>query len=307
MNGSNRSTVTEAVIKLVTENPMVKIDHIEAPMLLAELNVDSLEKLSIAMDLEEAFDLEITDQEVEDFVTVSDIISCVDQALAAKAAQALADEAEEDESSAALDTGQPDSNASAGSTTNGLWMVDTSIGTFGADCLTDVCGSSFVGFRIDEELANFGAKTVVGRTPGVSGSMELVGTQVIGAEFVVDMTGLITDNDSRTGALRGPNGGIETDAFPEARFELTQSIELGSVPAEGASIDVWATGNRSLHGVTNEVVIPLTAEVQAGVIIVFGNLEGILLADYGIPKPTAVVVVSVEDNATLELQLFFSR
>jgi polyisoprenoid-binding protein YceI len=218
-----------------------------------------------------------------------------------------ADEAEEDESSAALDTGQPDSNASVGSTTNGLWMVDTSIGTFGADCLTDVCGSSFVGFRIDEELANFGAKTVVGRTPGVSGSMELVGTQVIGAEFVVDMTGLITDNDSRTGALRGPNGGIETDAFPEARFELTQSIELGSVPAEGASIDVWATGNLSLHGVTNEVVIPLTAEVQAGVIIVFGNLEGILLADYGIPKPTAVVVVSVEDNATLELQLFFSR
>ena len=66
-------------------------------------------------------------------------------------------------------------------------------------------------------------------------------------------------------------------------------------------------GNLSLHGVTNEVVIPLTAEVQAGVIIVFGNLEGILLADYGIPKPTAVVVVSVEDNATLELQLFFSR
>ena len=56
MNGSNRSTVTEAVIKLVTENPMVKIDHIEAPMLLAELNVDSLEKLSIAMDLEDAFD-----------------------------------------------------------------------------------------------------------------------------------------------------------------------------------------------------------------------------------------------------------
>jgi|TARA_B110000503_G_scaffold4147_1_gene5472 acyl carrier protein len=112
MNGSNRSTVTEAVIKLVTENPMVKIDHIEAPMLLAELNVDSLEKLSIAMDLEEAFDLEITDQEVEDFVTVSDIISCVDQALAAKAAQALADEAEEDINPDSLDVSSNDHQAS---------------------------------------------------------------------------------------------------------------------------------------------------------------------------------------------------
>ena len=110
MNGSNRSTVTDAVIKLVTENPMVKIDHIEAPMLLAELNVDSLEKLSIAMNLEKAFDLEITDQEVEDFVTVSDIISCVDQGLAA---QALTDETEEDINSDSLDVSSNDHQASA--------------------------------------------------------------------------------------------------------------------------------------------------------------------------------------------------
>lgn len=215
--------------------------------------------------------------------------------------------ADEDEGSSALDTGQPDSNASVGSATDGLWTVDTSIGTFDALCLTEVCGSSFAGFRINEELANFGAKTVVGRTPGVSGSMELVGTQVIGAVFIVDMSGLITDNDSRTGALRGENGGINTNVFPEARFELTQPIELGSVPAEGASINVQAVGNLTIHGVTNQVTIPLTAEVQAGVIIVFGNLEGMLLADYDIPKPTAAVVVSVEDNATLELQLFFRR
>ena len=110
MNGSNRSTVTDAVIKLVTENPMVKIDHIEAPMLLAELNVDFLEKLSIAMNLEKAFDLEITGQEVEDFVTVSDIISCVDQGLAA---QALTDETEEDINSDSLDVSSNDHQASA--------------------------------------------------------------------------------------------------------------------------------------------------------------------------------------------------
>ena len=110
MNGSNRSTVTDAVIKLVTENPMVKIDHIEAPMLLAELNVDSLEKLSIAMNLEKAFDLEITGQEVEDFVTVSDIISCVDQGLAA---QALTDKTEEDINPDSLDVSSNDHQASA--------------------------------------------------------------------------------------------------------------------------------------------------------------------------------------------------
>lgn len=212
-----------------------------------------------------------------------------------------------EDATAPLDTGQPDSNASVGSATDGVWTVDTSIGMFDATCLTEVCGSSFAGFRINEELANFGAKTVVGRTPGVSGSMEIVGSQVIGAEFLVDMSGLITDNDSRTNALRRENGGLETEAFPEARFELSQAIDLGSVPAEGASIEVQATGNLTVHGVTNEVTIPLTAEVQAGVVIVFGNLEGILLADYDIPKPSAAVVVSVEDNAIMELQLFLTR
>lgn len=206
-----------------------------------------------------------------------------------------------------LDSGQPDSAASIGSAIDGVWAVDTSIGTFDDSCLTEVCGSSFAGFRIDEELGGIGAKTVVGRTPDVAGQMEISGTQVIGASFVVDMTTLITDNGSRTNAIRGSSGGLETNTFPEARFELTQPIELGEVPAEGAQLQVEATGNLTVHGVTNEVTIPLTAEHQAGIITVFGNLEGLLLADYDIPTPSAAVVVSVEDNATMELQLFLTR
>lgn len=230
---------------------------------------------------------------------------------------AAADSGTEDDSTGAtaestgsetvLDTGQPDSAASLGSTTDGVWTVDTSIGTFDDSCLTEVCGSTFAGFRINEELANFGAKTVVGRTPDVAGSMELSGTQVIGGSFTVDMTTLITDNGSRTNAIRGSSGGLETNTFPEAVFELTQPIELGEIPAEGASVQVEAVGNLTVHGTTNEVTIPLTAELQAGVIVVYGNLEDMLLADYGIPKPSAAVVVSVEDNATMELQLFFTR
>ncbi len=188
-----------------------------------------------------------------------------------------------------------------------MWTVDTSIGTFDASCLTEVCGSTFAGFRINEVLASIGAKTVVGRTPDVAGSIEISGTEVIGAEFVVDMTSLITDDGSRTAALKATSGGLETNTFPEARFELTQPIELGQAPVEGAPIQVEAVGNLTVHGTTNEVTIPLTAELQAGVIIVFGNLEGLLLSDYGIPKPSAVVVVSVEDNATMELQLFLTR
>ena len=212
-----------------------------------------------------------------------------------------------DDGETELDSGQPDSAASVGAATDGVWNIDASIGEFNEGCLTEVCGSGFVGFRINEELANFGAKTVVGRTPDVTGSMELVGSQVIGAEFVADMQTLITDDPGRNRAIRGQSGGLETDLFPEARFELTQPIDLGDVPAEGVSIQVMATGNLTVHGTTNEVTVPLTAELQAGVIILFGELPGLLLSDFNIPTPSALVVVSVEDNAIMELQLFLSR
>ena len=62
-----------------------------------------------------------------------------------------------------------------------------------------------------------------------------------------------------------------------------------------------------VRGVTQRVTIPLTAELQAGLVVVFGTLEDMALADYGIPKPQAVVVLSVEEVAAMELQLFFSR
>ena len=224
-----------------------------------------------------------------------------------EAAGEAAGDTDADDAGAAVDTGQPDSAASIGSPTDGVWTVDTSIGTFNDACLTEVCGSVFAGFRIDEELAGIGAKTVVGRTPGVSGSMELSGNQVIGALFEVDMTGLVTDSGPRTDALRSARGGLETDTFPTATFELIEPITFSEMPVEGASVTVDAVGDLTVHGVTNRVTIPLTAEMQAGVISVFGTLEGLLLSDYNIPTPTAAVVVSVEDNAALELQLFLTR
>ena len=116
MNGSNQSKITDAVIKLVVDNPMVKVDWVDASMSLAELNVDSLEKLSIAMDLEDAFDLEITDQEVEEFSTVADIIALVEQILDDKAAQAQvqaqADQSDDDINHDSLDIAGLDSQTS---------------------------------------------------------------------------------------------------------------------------------------------------------------------------------------------------
>ena len=192
----------------------------------------------------------------------------------------------------------------AGGDIDGAWTIDTSIGQFNEACLTDVCSSSFAGFRIDEVLSGIGDKTVVGRTPGVEGQIVIDGTTVTGGEFTVDMTGLITDSAARTSAIRGQS--IETGTFPTATFELTSSLDFGQIPSGTEQVTVTAAGNLTVHGVTQAVEMPLTAELQNGVIVVFGQLE-LALADYGIDTPSAPIVVSVDDTAVLELQLFLTR
>lgn len=225
-------------------------------------------------------------------------------ALADAGGDTAADENADDYDDAAPD--QADA-ASTGSGVDGLWGIDSSIGSFDDACLTEVCGSNFVGFRINEELAGVGAKTVVGRTDAVTGTMTIQGATITAAQFDVDMTQLITDDAGRNAAIKGATGGLETQAFPDASFVLTQPVDLGALPAEGVEVTVQATGDLTVHGVTRQVTIPLTAELQAGVIVVFGTLEDMALSDFDIPKPSAIVVLSVEEVAAMELQLFFSR
>ncbi|HEY8059599.1 MAG TPA: YceI family protein [Acidimicrobiales bacterium] len=202
-------------------------------------------------------------------------------------------------------TSSPGASSSAGSSSapqtdgiDGTWTVDTSIGSF-----SDF-SSSFVGYRVQEELASIGGNTAVGRTPNVSGTMTIAGTQVSEATIEADLTTLESDDDRRDGQLR--QRGIQTNQFPTATFKLTSPIELGSVPTDGQEVSVTANGQFTLHGVTNDVQIPLKAKLSGDVIAVTGSLP-ITFADYGVEAPSSFVVVSIDDHGTMELQLFFTR
>jgi polyisoprenoid-binding protein YceI len=181
---------------------------------------------------------------------------------------------------------------------DGTWKVDTSIGLFSDST------SSFVGYRVQEQLANIGANTAVGRTPDVSGTLTLQGTTVTAVEVTANLATLKSNDDRRDGQLH--RQALETDQFPTATFRLTQPIDLGAAPAEGQAVSVTATGDLTLHGQTKSVQIPLKAKRAGGVIAVTGSLE-ITFADFGIAKPTSFLVLSVQDHGTLELQLFFTR
>jgi polyisoprenoid-binding protein YceI len=181
---------------------------------------------------------------------------------------------------------------------DGTWSVDPSVGSF-----SDFSGS-FVGYRVRETLASIGATEAVGRTPGVTGSLTVDGTVVTAAAFTADLTGLESDDPRRDGQLR--RQALETSQYPTATFTLTSPVDLGTQPVDGTTVDVTATGDLALHGVTRSVEIPLQARVDGAVVTITGSLE-IAFADFGIASPQAMIVLSVEDQGTLELQLQLTR
>ena len=186
----------------------------------------------------------------------------------------------------------------AGGDLSGTWTVDTSVGSF-----SDF-SSSFVGYRVQEELANVGAATAVGRTPDVGGTLTLDGTTLRAVEITADLTTLKSDNNMRDGQLR--RQGLETGTYPTGTFVLTEPITLDAIPAEGETISVTATGDLTLHGVTKSVQIPLQAQINGDVITVIGSLE-IVFADFGMTPPQSMLVLGIDDHGVMELQLTFSR
>jgi len=195
-------------------------------------------------------------------------------------------------------TGAADQAAAAGDV-SGTWNVDTSIGEFSFEDST----GTFAGFRVDEELSGVGSVTAVGRTPEVTGTLEIDGTTVRAATITADMTALTTDDSRRDGRARDA---LETDQFPEATFVLTSPIELGAEATSGQPVAVEAAGDLTIHGVTKPVTFPLEAQLVDGTIVVTGTLD-VVFSDYGVELPTAPIVLSIEDNGQIELQLFFTR
>jgi polyisoprenoid-binding protein YceI len=196
---------------------------------------------------------------------------------------------------------RPAQQASSGpQPVDGEWLVDSSIGV--TEYPFD--DGSYVGYRVQEELAGIGGNTVVGRTPGVGGTLTIAGTQITGVSVVADFGQLQSDNSGRDRSLR--DQAIETDTFPEASFTLTAPIELGSIPVAGETITVDATGELTLHGVAKPITIRLEATLVDDTIAVVGRAP-ITFADYDIETPTAALVVGIDEIGELELQLFFAR
>lgn len=165
-------------------------------------------------------------------------------------------------------------------------------------------GTSFVGYRIGEELANIGTTTAVGRTSDVVVALEFDGSAITSVTIEADLRTLTSDQSFRDGALR--TRGIETDTYPFATFVLTEAIPIDSLPTAEEALSVTVRGTLELHGVTNPVTIALEGQYVDGLVVVVGATD-IALADYDIEPPTGFRVLSIDDVGVMEFQLVLER
>ena len=181
------------------------------------------------------------------------------------------------------------SSATAGgsSSVDGTWKVGT---------------GSLAGYRIKETL--FGqSNTAVGRTSSITGSITISGSEVSAGSFTVDMTTVKSDESQRDHQFQGRI--MDTSQFPTSTFALTKPIDLGSVPADGATITETATGNLTLHGTTKAVTFTVQARKSGSTISVSWSIP-IVFADYNIDNPSGGPA-QTSDNGTLEFLLNFAR
>ena len=166
-----------------------------------------------------------------------------------------------------------------------------------------VTTGSAAGYRVKEVL--FGqSNTAVGRTTSVTGQFAASGTSINSGSFTVDMTTVTSDKSMRDRQFQGRI--METSTYPTATFELTKPIDLGSIPADGTTKTVPATGKLTLHGVTKPVTISLTAKRTADSVEVSGSLP-VTFADWNISNPSFGGTVTTEDHGLLELLLKFAH
>ena len=175
-------------------------------------------------------------------------------------------------------------------------------GTEGIEGTWEVAAGSTAGYRATEVLFGQTAEAA-GRTEDVTGTLVIEGTSASSASFEVDLTTLESDESQRDGQVQ--NRILETSQFPTATFELTAPIDFREEPDDLEEITAEATGDLTVHGVTQSVTFDLTARRNGSAIEVTGAIP-ITWADYDISDPSGGPA-QVEDSGEMEFALSFSK
>jgi polyisoprenoid-binding protein YceI len=231
-------------------------------------------------------------------VAIDDAVAELDDPAAEEATSE--DATSEDATSGDAEEAAPEAEGAdtGGASADGTWTVDTEVEPFDLAAST----GSFLGYRIDEELANVGATQAVGRTPAVTGGLTVDGTSVTDAVVEGELAELRSDRPQRDGRVATA---LEAEAHPTVRF-TAERFELPAELADGDRVEVEVPGTIEAAGGSTEVVALVVAQRVGDVVVATGSLD-LPLADVGVTAPSAAIVLGVADTATIEWQLYLTR
>jgi acyl carrier protein len=77
--------ITARIIALIAKAKSIPIDAVSETSTFDELQIDSLDKINLSFEVEEAFAIQIPDESLQHLRTVADVVAGVHRLLAAKA------------------------------------------------------------------------------------------------------------------------------------------------------------------------------------------------------------------------------
>ena len=168
-----------------------------------------------------------------------------------------------------------------------------------------VASGSVAGYRVREQLASLPAPSdAVGRTSSISGSVTLTQSgsdyTVTAAALTVNVNTLTSDRSMRDQRLH--QMGLESDRYPTATFALSSPIALAAGATSGQVVNISATGQLTIHGVTRTVTIPIQARLSGSQVEIAGSIT-FPFSEFGMTPPSIGGFVSVQDNATMEFDI----
>jgi polyisoprenoid-binding protein YceI len=163
-------------------------------------------------------------------------------------------------------------------------------------------------YRVREQLANLSLPNdAIGRTNQLNGTITILDDGSVdpaGSTIVVDLSTLESDRSQRDNFLR--RNVLQTDRYPHATFVARTITGLSNPPPRSGEVAFQLIGALTIRDVTREVTWDVTGTVNgdqaAGLAV-----TSFPFAEFNLTQPRVPIVLSLEDNITLELDVTLER
>ncbi len=163
-------------------------------------------------------------------------------------------------------------------------------------------------YRVQEQLAQRDLPNdAVGATNNVTGSIVVDQNGAVVPEqsrVVVDMASLESDSARRDGYVR--ENTLETQEYPTAEFVIREAPGLPNPLPTSGEAQFQVAGDLTVHGVTRPTTWDATARFDEEGATVDAATR-VAITDFGMTPPRVGPVLSIEDEAGLELDLRLER